>query len=122
MSETDALIHLLENESPELPQFPAPVPPSHSGSTTAFTKKLIEKIDDIPVAELSSRITLEAQKRKLAFLLAKDVEELRLELSVLSLTDYMDYFVKLAPKELQVKAQFDVRSLVAELGPIPRGR
>jgi len=61
-----------------------------------------------------------SRKVKIAFLSAKSPEQVFVEAQAMSFATWLDTFIKLSPKELQVKGQFDVRSLMAQMGPIQR--
>jgi len=59
---------------------------------------------------------------KAAFLGSKSPEEIRMAASALPLMDWLDFAVRLMPKEVQMKGQFEVRSLVAQMGPLRNER
>jgi len=61
-----------------------------------------------------------AQNVRAAFLSSKSPEEIRMFASGLPLMTWLDYFIKLQPKEVQVKGQFDIRQMIAQLGPVNR--
>jgi hypothetical protein len=84
----------------------------------------IVPIGDLPPVEevdVSSKNIYEAAQRvKAAFFASKRPEEIRLFAANLPLLTWLDYFIKLQPKEVQVKGQFDVRQMIAQLGPVRR--
>jgi hypothetical protein len=55
-----------------------------------------------------------------AFMAAKDPDEVLQQAKAMHFPVWLDYFIKMSPKEVQVKGQLDVRSLVAQMGPVSR--
>lgn len=57
---------------------------------------------------------------KTAFMGAKSPQEIELIAHGLPLCDWLDYAIKMMPKAIQMRGQFQVQQLVAQLGPIQR--
>jgi hypothetical protein len=97
--EEELILHEPEVREPELPSIQIPVPAS------------------VPAGAISDI----SRRHRWAFIQAWDPEDVLIQAAALPFREWMDYFIKLSPKELQVKGQFEMRSLVAQLGPIERG-
>ncbi len=76
----------------------------------------------VPVKVDSSANGLQDRAReiKAAFFNAKSLAEVGNLAKGMHFSVWLDYFVKMCPKEVQVKGQMDVRTLVAQLGPISK--
>ena len=55
-----------------------------------------------------------------AFIAGKDPAEILQFARSLPPLMWLDYFIKLSPKEVEIKGSFDIRKMVAQMGPIQR--
>lgn len=73
------------------------------------------KVDTSP-----SGIQARAREIRAAFFNAKSVNEVAQQAAAMHFPVWLDYFIRMSPKEVEVKGQFDIRSLVAQMGPIQK--
>jgi hypothetical protein len=91
-----------------------PEPPSLEDQDSSLTAVMV------PSTVTGGEISEVSRRHRWAFIRAWDPEEVMIQAAALPFREWMDYFIKLSPKELQVKGHFEMRSLVAQLGPIER--
>lgn len=58
------------------------------------------------------------QKVKEAFVRSKSLKEIELHASSMGFRDWMDYFLKMIPKDVKIQGEFNFKHLVAEFGPV----
>jgi len=61
------------------------------------------------------------RQHRAAFLLGKTPDQILQWAASLPERDWMDWFIRLSPKEHHIKGQYQVQSLVAQLGPLKKG-
>lgn len=111
--EPNDLLDLLDNGNLTLPEVPV------TGAVPIGTELQLLP-DKLPETVSPQEIQEWGRRHKAAFLLGKAPEEIMLWAQTMPHRDWMDYFIRLAPKEIQVRGQYQIQSLVAQLGPLQR--
>jgi hypothetical protein len=62
------------------------------------------------------------QKVKESFIRARPLSEVQLYASTMSFKDWMDYVIKLLPKDIKIQGEVNFKHLVEELGPIDKSQ
>lgn len=60
------------------------------------------------------------QKVKESFIKARPLEDVKMIAAAMPFKDWMDYVVKLMPKDIKIQGEVNFKHLVAELGPIDK--
>ena len=89
--------------------------PEPTSSDAAPVPAVPEQIDSTPAG-----LQTTAREIKAAFFAGKSVDEVFFHAQNMSFPAWLDFFIKLSPKEVQVKGQMDIRQLVGQMGPIQR--
>lgn len=114
-SAMENLLEIVSAEDSSLEEGLGDLLPEPSCTAARPAAPVPEVIDASPAG-----VQAKAREIRAAFMSAKSTEEVYHMAQAMSFPAWLDFFIKLSPKEVQVKGQMDIRQITAQLGPINR--
>ena len=94
------------------------IKPSGGAATPAVPAHQLEVVNTMTASPTA--VQEASRSIRAAFIAGKDPAEILQFARSLPPLMWLDYFIKLSPKEVEIKGSFDVRKMVAQMGPIQR--
>ena len=114
MSNMSEVMDIISTDNQELRDLEF-LPMDILGQSTSELPTELEELDTTP-----SGIQEKSRSIRAAFLAARSLDEVYMQAKGMHFITWLDYFIKMMPKEVQVKGSFDIRQMIAQLGPIQR--